>query len=1480
MKNVTYINASAGSGKTYTLTHIELAGLIKQGKVKPDQVIMTTFTVKAANEMKEEAKKVLYEEGLFTEASQLDHAMIGTIHSVANALIKKYWFYLGLSPDMGVMAEEDTQFFISQSLSDLPTHDELKQLHSFCESFGVDFEYWRDGKTGTNYDFWRADLQKVISFTTNYEIESYDRSIQESLAFIKQFVNPNVHINYTQEELKEALAEFEIYAQGQRESKKKQDVLQEIRNMRRGTKNPTVVWYKRLQKLFLSWTGCSPLAGKIREELASIWHSQLVYDEQEKYITLLFRLAERWRERYRLFKKEKNLLDYDDMEKYLYDLLNNEELSQEISTAYRYLFVDEYQDCSPIQVKIFDRLSELMEHSYWVGDYKQAIYGFRGSDITLTKAVVDRIAEKKNGCDTYTLDTSYRSLPDIVDVCNKTFKRTFANVLEEKAIVLKQKRENTEGITSLQYWDMTGEDAPGIPQHIAHLVQQGVKPNEIAVLSRTNSPLNVIAGLLVDNHGIPASRENQPVMEMKATPLVLALLALVASEKDSLAKAQITTLTEEGFGAKELIESKLLFDADENTKERDFLNDVPLVSKLLSLRPQLKQQSVASLVETMIIELDLYNEVKKLGNASESTSCLNTIVSAAYAYEQHCLQMNLPATVNGFIDYLEVMNPSGAGDANGVQLHTYHSSKGLQWKYVILTSLNQRMDDPQNTVRQDIYGVHFCYAEQPSAETPYPEVFIRVSPFVYGSGKTKVPDDIEQQIESSALFEKVNRDRLSECNRLLYVGMTRPQDVMVLALENPKKGNHCLQWLQDVGLESVKPEEQYDLLGVGNRFEDTSLTAAQVEGLARYMPEDEKLKTRRIAYSKEPCDEPMKYVSPSQVHRKGDVAETYNLCDRMQRGKLIGKTMADVGNCIHQIFCGIEDKLTDESYYKNLINSYGLTTYLTDIPAIRTAWESLVGWLTEHYGKATHVYHERPFTHLKDGQVYTGSIDLVWQTEEGDILIDFKTCPMGHKYILDPESEHYAGWYAGQLDAYEDALAAAGEKVLKRFIYYPVSGLLAEIGRGFDFAPIHKGDALHIFGVKGLDWEKAVHDTSVALSDDEHEAMIKYAIYDPEEGWQRYDVLLQGASAQGVRISIAPNEDVLHIQIPWLGSIWEVQMAVALAKSVMSQFPNSEIYINEHSEGQVVLNEDTENTLIGWRLINMKELIDAARDGQRTGAPGYYRQYILPTREDEPNLTEEELVFKAHDDFVRIQWAYGNYDTPSEAKITPPNSDESFTARMLFNDSNVFVGVSQKLVIINRKREMKFIDTKDFVEQMKENSYFEKVDALQFTLKRMPDEQWQNIWDGIDSDIICQPKTYLLRWNPAISSFKMEHYKDATTRFPEGISYNWSVYEYEDAHEGDRFYMMRVGEGNTGIVFRGVFTSEPYEGEDWAGKGKKRYYMDMNCFDLAAPDTVHISTLELAQAIPDIDWEKGHSGQLLTDEQAEKIEELWNRKQS
>ena len=1471
MKNVTYINASAGSGKTYTLTHT-LADLISDQKVKPEQVIMTTFTVKAASEMKEEAKKVLYEKGLFEEASRLDQAMIGTIHSVANALINKYWFFLGLSPDMGVMAEEDTQFYTSQSLSDLPTQEELKTLHAFCENFDIQYKYGV-GKRGVNYDYWKEDILRVITYTTNYELDSYERSIKESLDYIRQFVRSNIKSDYTKEELTAILNAQKRYAETQRESKKKQDLLAEIRSMRRGLSDPTIGWYKRLAKLLNAWTSCAPEAEEMRDRLAELWHWPLVYQKQEAYIRLLFDLAARWKDRYYSYKKEKNLLDYNDMEKYMRDLLTDEELSKEISMDYRYLFVDEYQDCSPIQVKIFDRLSELMEHSYWVGDYKQAIYGFRGSDITLTKAVVDRIATGQNGCEmAKPLDTSYRSLPDIVKVCNETFKRTFADVLDEKSITLKEHRENKEGITSLRYWDLSTQENVGLPHHIAHLIQQGVKPSDIAVLGRANAPLNEMAGVLTDNFGIPASRENLPVSQMAATPLVLALLALVASEKDSLAKAQIAILTEQDFGTKKLIESKLLFDAEENTKDKDFLNDVPLVKRLLELRPMLKQQSVASLVETMIIELDLYNVVKKIGRVSESQSCLNTIIRTAYTYEQHCVQMNLPATVNGFMDYLTVIDPVGTGDANGVQLHTYHSSKGLQWKYVILTSLRERMDDPAKCVKQSIYGIHFNYSKQPSAETPYPEVYIRVMPFVYGSGNTKVPEDIQEDIEKSELYKKVKSDSLSECNRLLYVGMTRPQDVMILALEKPGKGCHVLQWLEDVGLDTVNPEAQSDLLGVGMHFIDETLTPEQGEELNHYhyMADNEKMKTRRIPYQQELCEADRKYLSPSSQWEKGHVEKDYKICESLKRGTLVGRTMADVGNCIHQIYCGIEQNIDNEAYYKDLIASYGLSTYLIDYEGIRAAWEELVAWLTEEYGPATHIYHERPFSHLKDGQVFTGSIDLVWQTEEGDILIDFKTCPLGHKHILNEESDHYAGWYAGQLDAYTDALEAAGEKVIKRYIYYPVSGMLCEISRAFKAPKIVMNANVYCFDASnGFDINKMIEGAAKVL-----DAAIMCAEHDPdEEEIARTTMYIKGGSTQGIE-TILLKSGLFTINLPYLASRTDVALAFTLMREAKKLRPDLVIYDGDE-ETFADLSEDNEVETYYYRLDNMSNIIE--KQDNHIGVNGLMHEFhIYPEyiKAQMPDVEPQEWTYKAFEDFIDIQWNYGDYDNFSRAEVAAPDGEE-FIGRILGNNKG-FAGVCEK-VILYKDKETKIVPVDDFFEATKDNKYVKRLDYAQFVIDEMPDDEWVRFYDSFDAEPIRHAKTYLLRWNPGISSFKLETYRQATTECPDGFGFDWSVYEWEDAHKGDRYFMLRTGDENAGIVFRGIFTSDPYEDKDWAGQGKQRHYMKMDCFDCVSADQKPPIDIELLEKeIPEIDWSKGHSGELLSEETAEKLNELWD----
>ena len=90
-------------------------------------------------------------------------------------------------------------------------------------------------------------------------------------------------------------------------------------------------------------------------------------------------------------------------------------------------------------------------------------------------------------------------------------------------------------------------------------------------------------------------------------------------------------------------------------------------------------------------------------------------------------------------------------------------------------------------------------------------------------------------------------------------------------------------------------------------------------------------------------------------------------------------------------------------------------------------------------------------------------------------------------------------------------------------------------------------------------------------------------------------------------------------------------------------------------------------------------------------------------------------------------------------------------------------------------------------------------------------------------------KTVILKWNPAVSSYSMLHYlSDIRMLNVSGLSdFNWSVWDYEQIHEGDKYYWLKVGQcGQVGIVGAGTITSEPYTGEDWSGKGIKTYYVE------------------------------------------------------
>ena len=136
----------------------------------------------------------------------------------------------------------------------------------------------------------------------------------------------------------------------------------------------------------------------------------------------------------------------------------------------------------------------------------------------------------------------------------------------------------------------------------------------------------------------------------------------------------------------------------------------------------------------------------------------------------------------------------------------------------------------------------------------------------------------------------------------------------------------------------------------------------------------------------------------------------------------------------------------------------------------------------------------------------------------------------------------------------------------------------------------------------------------------------------------------------------------------------------------------------------------------------------------------------------------------------------------------------------------------------------------------------------------------------------------LLRWNPEISSYRMDSFRKAVeeARNTQNYMLNWSVWEHEKVHCGDRFFMLRVGKGKTGVVMSGRIVSEPYRGEDWSGKGRTTYYANI------VPDFLvdtergpRLGIADLEKAFPRYVWNEGHSGMVLSESLGTKLEWLW-----
>src|SRR5213076_2156325 len=186
----------------------------------------------------------------------------------------------------------------------------------------------------------------------------------------------------------------------------------------------------------------------------------------------------RLEEEYRRYKREKDLVDYDDLLVLLRDLVRDyADVAAQLSRTYRYIMVDEYQDTNRLQAEIVRGLAVAHDNVMAVGDDSQSIYAFRGATFRNIMEFPDLFPATR----IIKLEENYRATQPILDLANAVIERA-----AEKHTKILHAHRGPGGPPMLVQCADEQAQSRFICQRILELREEGVSLDDIAVLFRSS----------------------------------------------------------------------------------------------------------------------------------------------------------------------------------------------------------------------------------------------------------------------------------------------------------------------------------------------------------------------------------------------------------------------------------------------------------------------------------------------------------------------------------------------------------------------------------------------------------------------------------------------------------------------------------------------------------------------------------------------------------------------------------------------------------------------------------------------------------------------------------------------------------------------------------------------------------------------------------------------------------------------------------
>ena len=600
-KNI-LVSAAAGSGKTAVLVE-RIIQLVTDEKypIDIDKLLVVTFTQAAASEMRERIlnaieKKVVEQPDnihLQKQLTYIHNANISTLHKFCLNVIRENFSYIDIDPGF-VLADEgdltlikadamkevlekyyeekrpDFVAFIekySSSRSDKEIENIIKRLFNFSMSY-PNPEEWLD-QCAQRYrindieEMLQADWMKNINTDIEYAINDIYRKLKNAKTWMEEPDGPYMYeeaVNYDILVTEQLINEKDFnkrqkilasYNPGSLSSKRDENVSPTIKEIVKNYRNESKDGLRNLRKEYFQ-TDLEEHLKYIKESAST---ANIIVELTKEYISVYNRL-----------KKEKNRIDFNDIEHLALEILVKKDkegnyvptyVADEIAMQYEEIMVDEYQDSNYVQELIISSVSRERfgkPNVFMVGDVKQSIYKFR---LARPEIFIDKYNTYTHIKDAKTsielpgenrkiiLDKNFRSREEILKPTNFIFKQVMTKGVggieydEDNYLNLGAKYENIEEQSNkaefLVVESKGDEGEEEIAEQMkagqleAHVVAKKIKElvgnfkvfdkdsgeyrlckySDIVILSRSVSSIMDIYSEILTNEGIPVYCEMQ-----------------------------------------------------------------------------------------------------------------------------------------------------------------------------------------------------------------------------------------------------------------------------------------------------------------------------------------------------------------------------------------------------------------------------------------------------------------------------------------------------------------------------------------------------------------------------------------------------------------------------------------------------------------------------------------------------------------------------------------------------------------------------------------------------------------------------------------------------------------------------------------------------------------------------------------------------------------------------------------------------------